>query len=274
MRKRYAAFVAALARGLTAPRPKWLRVADRASVAAQLVPRVRVDTRHGALTFHTPSKEAVYWPRHGLATEPETLAWIDGLAPGSVLWDIGAGVGVFSLYAGLRRDLLVLAFEANPFTYDCLLRNVHDNGLQEGVRPYCLALAERPGLGSLFVAEAAAGTVGNAFGDRRRSTHPHAAGQTAVAAVAVSVDALVRDFGAPFPNHVKLDVDSIEEEIIAGARATLADARLRSLLVEVIATTAVQRERAAAIVDRLQSHGLAPDPSVTSSLGNRLFVRR
>jgi FkbM family methyltransferase len=274
MRKRYAAFVAALARGLTAPRPKWLRVADRAGIAAKLVPRVRVDTRHGALTFHTPSKEAVYWPRHGLATEPETLAWIDGLAPGSVLWDIGAGVGVFSLYAGLRRDLLVLAFEANPFSHACLLRNVHDNGLEEWVRPYGLALAERPGLGALYVADTAAGTVGNAFGDPRRSTHPHAAGATAVAAVAVSVDALVRDFGAPFPNHVKLDVDSIEDEIIAGAGATLSDGRLKSLLVEVIATTAAQRERAAAIVARLEAHGLAPDPSVTSALGNRLFVRR
>ena len=41
-----------------------------------------------------------------------------------------------------------------------------------------------------------------------------------------------RDFSPHFPNHVKIDVDGIEEGIIAGAEKTLGDPRLKSLAVE------------------------------------------
>jgi len=40
-------------------------------------------------------------------------------------------------------------------------------------------------------------------------------------------------FGLPFPNHIKIDVDGIEAAIIRGARQSLRNARLKSVLVEV-----------------------------------------
>ena len=43
--------------------------------------------------------------------EPETLAWIDSFAPGEVFYDIGANIGVFSVYAALHRNCDVYAFE-------------------------------------------------------------------------------------------------------------------------------------------------------------------
>ena len=44
--------------------------------------------------------------------EPETIAWIDSFEPGTCFWDVGANVGVYSLYAGsLDRDIKILAFE-------------------------------------------------------------------------------------------------------------------------------------------------------------------
>ncbi len=47
-----------------------------------------------------------------------------------------------------------------------------------------------------------------------------------------SLDDLVAQFGVPVPNHIKIDVDGIESEILAGAAATLKDPALRSILVE------------------------------------------
>jgi len=36
--------------------------------------------------------------------EPETLEWIDRIPRGSVLWDIGANVGLYSCYAAKARE--------------------------------------------------------------------------------------------------------------------------------------------------------------------------
>ncbi|HLI19617.1 MAG TPA: FkbM family methyltransferase, partial [Stellaceae bacterium] len=162
MSRHVAAAVGAVARGLTAAMAKWPKIATRAQIAAALVPRVKVETARGPLTFYTPSKTAMFWPRYGVKAEPQTHAWIDRMAPGDVLWDVGASVGIYSLYAALRGDLTVLAFEANPYTYQCLLRNVAENRLGGRVRPYLVALAESAGLGTLYVESDEAGTVGNA----------------------------------------------------------------------------------------------------------------
>ena len=39
--------------------------------------------------------------------EPETLEWIDSLEKESVLWDVGANVGLYSIYAVKKRKCSV-----------------------------------------------------------------------------------------------------------------------------------------------------------------------
>jgi len=51
--------------------------------------------------------------------------------------------------------------------------------------------------------------------------------------LAHTLDAFIETYGADPPNHIKIDVDGLEPQIIAGASKTLADPRLRSLQIEV-----------------------------------------
>ena len=51
--------------------------------------------------------------------------------------------------------------------------------------------------------------------------------------LAVSLDDLTGLLGAPFPNHMKIDVDGTEADIVRGAPDTLSDPRLKTALVEV-----------------------------------------
>jgi hypothetical protein len=46
------------------------------------------------------------------------------------------------------------------------------------------------------------------------------------------LDDAVRIFGLPPPNHLKIDVDGIELQVLAGATEALADRGLRSVMVE------------------------------------------
>ncbi|MGE5546971.1 MAG: FkbM family methyltransferase [Solirubrobacterales bacterium] len=273
MSKRYSAIVGNVALTLVAFMPKWLRVATLARASARLVPRVPVDTARGRLVFYTPSKTAVYWPREAFQAEPETIRWIDSFPEGAVFWDIGANVGCYSLYAGLREDMRVLSFEPNPYTFNCLVNNIHLNRLDARVSGFCIAVADKPGIDGFYMESHEAGSVGNSFADPSTSTVKDCGTSSFVAAMGLSIDALVDTMGVPFPTHLKIDVDGIEDRIIAGGTKVLGDPRLRSVLVEVATGTEDLDRRAAAIFAKMKECGFTVDPNHGAGSINRLFVR-
>ena len=68
-----------------------------------------VNTTRGPLSFYSMrghgTSSAV---RNFHNEEPETLEWIDTyIKPGQVLWDIGANIGLYSLYAALNPQVQV-----------------------------------------------------------------------------------------------------------------------------------------------------------------------
>ena len=59
----------------------------------------------------------------------------------SVVIDIGANIGVFSLYAAYNGARAVYAYEPNTEFYECLLRNISENNLEDVIIPYKLAVS-------------------------------------------------------------------------------------------------------------------------------------
>ncbi len=66
--------------------------------------------------------------------EPKTLAEIDKIEPGSLLFDIGAWIGPISMWAA-RRGVRCIAVEPDPIAYEDLLENIALNNLQEWITP-------------------------------------------------------------------------------------------------------------------------------------------
>jgi len=213
-------------------------------VSEQLHQRHRVETGHGPLTFVSTHARALEAPRNFHVAEPETLDWIDGFAPGSVFWDIGANVGVYSLYAGKRDDTEVVAFEPSPNSYAALCANIAENHLNR-VHAFCIALSERSGLGTLNMSRTYPGSVYNAFEQEVDMTGKPLSIERKQSAVGISADDLIEIFGAARPNHIKLDVDSTEVAILRGAERLLRSASLLSLAIE------------NAIEDTPQNHAIA-----------------
>ena len=58
--------------------------------------------------------------------EPETLEWIDKFTKNSVFWDVGANVGLYSIYAAKTRDCNVTAIEPSVFNLELLAKNIYD----------------------------------------------------------------------------------------------------------------------------------------------------
>jgi FkbM family methyltransferase len=164
--------------------------------------------------------------------EPETLDWIDEyLSAGSVLFDIGANIGVYSLYAAKRRpDAVIYAFEPESQNFSRLCRNVVLNNVSNLV-PCGFPLADRSKVDLFYVHTLEAGDSLHSFGRESDFREQGRAAALRQAALSTTIDSLL-DYGIPAPNLIKLDVDGIEGPILDGGSRALASESLRSILVE------------------------------------------
>jgi FkbM family methyltransferase len=231
MSRRIAGALGGLVAGATAWMKPYRRAMTRALVAERLVQRVSIPTPGGPLSFETPSARSLHDPWSLYRAEPETIRWLDLLPAGETLWDIGANIGVYALYAARARGLNVVAFEPSASSYAVLIRNIEINRLGDQIAAYCLAFDAETRLDYLQMEHTEAGHSMHAFGAGRTiSGTASAFFRQSVAGFAV--DEFCALFRPPPPAHIKLDVDGIEPEILKGAAATLA-AHVKTLLVEI-----------------------------------------
>ncbi len=261
-----------MVQGLTAPQRPWRRANTRLLVANALLQRHEVATRHGKLVFVTTHPEALQFPRNLTGREPETIDWIDDFEPPCTLWDIGANIGTYALYAALRRGVSVLAFEPSPASYAALSRNIEANGRDQEVQALCVALSDRTRLGSLNMSATHAGNSFNSFESTENCFGNPIDIRLRQATLGFAIDDFRRLFGLAPPTYLKIDVDGTEAQILDGARETLRDPALRSVLIEL---EHAETARNAAIVERLAGAGfiLARRGGNQGGSANAIFTR-
>ena len=92
-----------------------------------------------------------------LTRQPATIAWIDAFEPNSVFWDVGANIGVYTLYAALRRDIRVAAFEPAAVNYFLLSANCEANKFDDRVQCLLVGLGRERSVARLEVSQFVAG---------------------------------------------------------------------------------------------------------------------
>lgn len=198
----------------------------------KLVPGSSIEHDGVTMRFVTPSV-LTYWRVNSIRTkEPWTLEWIAGFGADDIFLDCGANVGMYTIWAAMTRKTRVYAFEPEAQNYALLNRNIHLNGVTSSVTAYCVGLSDKPGLSVLHMADMRAGGSCHSLGEALDYAHQPMQTQFVQGSVAATLDDLVASGALPVPNHIKIDVDGFEPKVIAGARATLADRAVRSLLVE------------------------------------------
>jgi FkbM family methyltransferase len=256
--KTIARIVAGFASAVSITLPHHRRLAVKTTASEYLAQTVRVTTRRGDLLFYAPTRRSLHTPWLFHTDEPDTLAWVDRFPDDAVLWDIGANVGQFALYAALRPGVRVVAFEPGAASYAVLNRNIELNRMDGRVAAYCIALSDKTGLGAFNMATTEAGSSMHAY-DTTVDAREH---QIEVifrqAAVGFSADDFLRQFAPPRPTHVKIDVDSIEARIIRGAHQVLGGPTVQSAWVEVMGSPDTPRNRD--IAAAMAELGYRPQP--------------
>jgi FkbM family methyltransferase len=195
---------------------------------------IEIATKHGMIQFFCPNSLLEWRAYTLLDKEPETLDWIDSFDLNGIFWDIGANIGCYSLYAG-KRGIRTYAFEPQCANYYILNRNILTNSLGKKISAFCLALSKEQFLGSLYISELVPGGALNCFGepvDQYDSCGKHLTVQYKQGMIGFSIDDLITQNNLEIPNYVKIDVDGIEKDILLGAKKTLQNPALRSVLVE------------------------------------------
>lgn len=176
--------------------------------------------------------------------EPETLEWLRRFVKrDEVLWDVGANIGLYALYAAKVCGARVMAFEPEAVNFARLNNNIYLNELSSKITGFNLALGLEERLGHLhlnpmsqqnegsqgLVAGAALHQVGKGVdfsGTPFQAHHLQGVFMT-------SADRLIDHWGLASPHHMKIDVDGLEEEIVQGCHDMLRRESFKSLLIEV-----------------------------------------
>ncbi len=164
------------------------------------------------------------------------LRWIfDRVAIGGVLYDVGAGPGLYTTFAAKHRGAVVVAFEPGYAAYHALCDTVLRNGCDGAVMPVPLAVADFDGLGGLRFPPGLAGQHRHSL--RREGwavRRPAGDERPLVQSTCVtSLDRVVRQFELPAPTHLRLAESAGALEVLHGAAGVLASPVLRSILLTV-----------------------------------------
>lgn len=163
--------------------------------------------------------------------EPETLEWIETMAAGSVLWDVGANVGLYSIYAAKQRECLVFAFEPSVFNLELLARNIYNNNTQTNIVIVPIALSDRAGPSLFKMSSTAWGGALSTFGQDFDQHGGKLKSIFEYQTMGMTMDEVIQLLNIPPPRYIKIDVDGIEHFILRGGTETLKN--VESVMVEI-----------------------------------------
>ena len=166
------------------------------------------------IVYNVPN-ETIQWRIKTLFTkEPITIEWLKSMKAGETMIDVGANMGGYSLLAS-SKGVNVIAFEPEAENYALLQRNIILNKFP--VVGYCAAISDNFEFSKISLSQTGAGGSCHSFGKTDGITQ---------GSIGLSLDQL-----GLTADHVKIDVDGREPNVIKGAKKLLSAAK--SILIEV-----------------------------------------
>ena len=181
--------------------------------------------------------------------EPETLEWIDDSEDNGVLFDIGANVGLYSLYYALSNKGKVYAFEPSVFNLALLAKNIFENNLQDKIKIVTNPLSQANQFANFTLSNTDEGGALSAFGVEYGHDGEQIKKSLSYSTLGLSLDfLLLNNIISEYPSLIKMDVDGIEHLILAGAIETLKHPSCKTILIEINNSFTEQAESATKIL--------------------------
>lgn len=186
---------------------------------------------NSSLQFYIPNRINKFRVDTFASKEPETLQWIDLLPVGSILWDIGANIGLYSCYAAKSRSCRVYSFEPSVFNVELLAKNIFLNGLSESITIIPFPLSDKVSENNLKMTNTDWGGALSTFGKSYGQDGEPIKNIFEFKTIGLSMDDAVTLLKLPQPDFVKIDVDGIEHLILKGGANVLK--KVKGIIIEI-----------------------------------------
>lgn len=239
----------------------------------RIIPNVVMD----GISFYVPNSHCEWRIKTMYTKEPDTVAWLRKMEKDSVLFDVGANIGLYTLLAW-KQGVRVFAFEPEAQNFAVLVRNCAMNGIgKDRVVSYPFCISDGQFIDTLRLSQMVAGGSCHSFASNANFKREEKQWAFEQGSVGFSIDALVFDAGLPQPDYIKIDVDGFEDKVLGGASRTLAG--VKSILVEMDSNNAFHMEWK----HELEAEGFCTDESqiiaarrtegAFTGIGNIIFTR-
>ena len=141
------------------------------------------------------------------------------LRPEDLFADVGANVGVYSILASGEKGAQSVAFEPVPETMDVFRENIRLNNLEGKIKALQMGIGAKSDSLHFHQDLGINNRVQESQGDSD---------------LKVKVDSIDACFLDRPPTLLKIDVEGYEQEVIQGAKNTLADPGLQAIIIELI----------------------------------------
>ncbi len=211
-------------------------------IVQQINPILEIPTRKENILCRGGHGRLLWRAKTFYTEEPETITWLDNLNENDVLWDVGANVGLYSIYAakvsGCKK---VYAFEPEAQNYALLVENITLNNVSKICTPAPIAISEKSGLGYLKVKYFTKGGAHNLFQQELNDFVPPSIEYIggvknftiSQLSPGFSLDDLLLNHNLTPPTCIKIDVDGIESLIIKGGENFFRTKSLKKIIIEI-----------------------------------------
>jgi FkbM family methyltransferase len=209
-------------------------------------------------------RELTFWEK-----EPETLKWIESFTDGDTFYDVGANIGIYSLFcASLFPNSYVFSFEPD---YINQLRLQQNRNLNEFTNMFCFrfAISDRVAVENFYTLKKESGSTGGQLGSPVDELGVAFKPEFFLETPVFTIDHIIAGDILKAPNYIKIDVDGHEEAVLAGMIVTLRREDLKSVLIEVD----FRKAEIAEVVTLFKLHGFTND-NVFNQLPNHSRHRR
>lgn len=167
--------------------------------------------------------------------EEEVYDYILKMPRGAVFFDLGASIGNFSLFSA-AHGLKTYAFEPDPQNFEALELNRRANAFPE-LRIFEIAISDGADPRGVLMSNSKKQRRGDhhkVLKVLENSAHSSVLGHLDTEHIVrtLSLDQAIEQLKLPVPDYMKIDIDGSEVAFFKGAAKTLANPKLRSLMIE------------------------------------------
>ena len=217
------------------------------------IPIVTLNEKESGKTFkfYTPNPMSLWRAETLYTKDPVTINWIKKFEKNKIFFDVGANVGMYSIFASIYSEDKVHSYEPESNNFQILNENIHLNSLSKKVVAYPFGISNNLSITKLYLSKWTKAGSHNTVGDKVDHNLNELNPIYEQGTLAVSLDELIGKYRLPIPNYLKIDVDGIEYKIISGSDKLLKEKNLESILIEINP----ERKEDSNIINTLQKNG-------------------